>query len=219
MTRSTDNRNPHWSDGEIAKVDALIQRVRSGDRNATEELCALFYRDVQQNVHNALSRDVRRCRPWLAALFSTSDIVHDVFLGVLRDAGEFRGNTRAEFVTYLSRMTRNRLVDAIRHHEAARRDGRKTDRDAEWDRSVEIEPPVARLIRSEDIELAYSILETFSERDRLLLRGRIEDGESYETLANDLGYASPDSARKSFHSVQARLVLKMRRARAEKNGA
>lgn len=211
MAAPSNKSESAWDRGESAEVEALLRRARAGEREALDELCRRFYPDVQRRVHSALDRDVRRGRPWLAALFSTSDILHDVLLGVLRDMGVFRGNSRAEFVIYLSRLTRNRILDAIRYHEAARRDGRRTERADAFEKECESDSPDDLLIRREQVEHAYTVLESFPERDRALLRGRIEDGEDYRTLAEELGYASADAARKAFHYVRARLVLRMRK--------
>lgn len=212
MTASAGELDTNWEGDEAAEIECLLRRARAGDAEAKRALCVQFYDCVQTRVHASLERDVRRGRPWLASLFSTNDIVQDVLMGVLRDLDSFRGRTRLEFVAYLSRLTRNRILDALRYHEAARRDGRRTDRGHSPDQAVESDPPEDRLIRAEDVERAYSILKSFSERDRALLRARSEDGEAYETLANELGYASADAARKAYHSVRSRLILKMRRS-------
>ncbi len=175
-------------------------------------LCERYYPRVCDRVHHLLARDLRRGRPWLASLLSTGDIVHEVFLGVVRDFDGFRGESEEAFVAYLARLTRNRLVDTVRHHEAARRDQRRTERDADEPSAAQVSPG-ARLVAHEDVELLGRVLARLPERDRALLRGRLEDEEPFEALATTLGYASADSARKAFHSVQARVLALMEIAR------
>ena len=44
------------------------------------------------------------------------------------------------------------------------------------------------------------------------VRGRLEDEEPFQDLADALGYASADSARKAFCAVQARVLAKLQLA-------
>lgn len=181
-------------------------------RQELVELCERHYPRVQERVHRLLARDIRRGRPWLSAMLSTGDVVHEVFLGVVRDFDGFRGGSEHAFVAYLARLVRNRLIDSVRHHEASRRDSRRTERDLD----AIVDPhatPGSNSAEREDAELVRAILAQFPERDRALLRGRLEDEEPFAALAKSLGYASADSARKAFAAVQARLLARLQTAR------
>ncbi|MCA8952789.1 MAG: sigma-70 family RNA polymerase sigma factor [Planctomycetes bacterium] len=191
-----------------------MQAAQSGDRGALDQLCAACYPEVQVQVHNALRRDYRGRRPWLSTLFSTGDVVHDVFLGVVRDLDRFRGSSRLEFVGYLAKLTRNRLIDVIRFHEAGCRDERRVQHSADLSAEPNGPPPEVIAMTAEEAARVNRVLDSFSERDRALLRGRLEDGDTFEQLARSLGYASADSARKMFHTLQARLLLRLRRGEA-----
>jgi RNA polymerase sigma factor (sigma-70 family) len=177
------------------------------DRSRLEALCHQHYPKVQQLVHQMLAHDVRRGRPWLAAVLSTGDVVQEVFLGVVRDFDGFRGD-EGSFVAYLARLVRNRMIDSLRHHEASGRDQR---RHAEGLGEVlsESMSPFSQLRSSENANDVQRILATLKDRDRALLRGRIEDGESFQQLATALGYASADSARKAFCAIQAKLLARL----------
>jgi len=164
-------------------------------------------------VHRLLASDVRRGRPWLSAMLSTGDVVHEVCLGVVRDFEGFRGGSEQAFVAYLARLVRNRLIDSVRHHEASRRDSRRT---TELDAGTVTDPhatPSTSSASRDDAELLRTILATFPERDRALLRGRLEDHEPFSVLAKSLDYASGDSARKAFAVVQARLLARLHTAK------
>lgn len=173
-----------------------------------EEICQRFYPRVQAMVHQMLANDVRRGRPWLASVMSTGDVVQEVFLGVVRDFEGFRGTGEAALVAYLARLVRNRLIDSLRHHEAFRRDQRRhvPGLDAVLSESLS---PFSRARANEDVDALRRLLATLADRDRALLLGRIEDGESFQQLADALAYASADSARKAFCAVQARLLARM----------
>ncbi|MFN3243836.1 MAG: RNA polymerase sigma factor [Planctomycetota bacterium] len=177
-------------------------------RRELAALCQRHYPAVYDRVHRLLARDIRRGRPWLSAMLSTGDLVHEVFLGVVRDFDGFRGDGDEQFVAYLARLTRNRLIDSVRYHEAERRDSRRgqvLDPEACHDAPS----PVTVSMQREEVERVFAILATFPERDRALLRGRIDDGETFAELASALGYASADSARKSFRTLQARLLARL----------
>ena len=97
-----------------------LAAARQGERAALDRLFGEFYPTVQANVHRHLASDFRAKRPWIGAMFSTGDVVQEVFLCVLRCLDDFEGRTPAEFVGYLTTLTRNRIVDAVRFHEAVR---------------------------------------------------------------------------------------------------
>ena len=110
-------------DDEVLK---LIRSSVAGDTGAQSALVARLYPKVQTIVHRELEKDFRQRHKWILPLFSTRDIVHDVFAGVvagLDESADFPNE--AAFVGYLSTMVRNRLLDAVRHNEAGKRDVRR----------------------------------------------------------------------------------------------
>jgi len=54
------------------------------------------------------------------------------------------------------------------------------------------------------------VLDGFPARERALLSLRLEQQLEYEQLAQQLAFPSADAARKAFHAVQARLLLRLR---------
>jgi len=194
----------------IAFRETLIA-ARTGDTEARELLFRHVYPRVERMVHLSLARDLRRNRPWLLARFSTGDVVQEVFRSLIRDFDAFQGDSEAAFIGYLSMVVRNRLMDAVRFHEAAQRDGRRTSRVVE---DVPGEERAAardeEAIPADEMERFRSALETFTERERLLLRARIEQGATFEDLAAMLGYPSKFAARRAFYAAQALLVIRLR---------
>lgn len=193
-------------------LEPLIAAAQLGDREAVNALCADLYPRVQEMVHQALGRDLRRGRPWLAAMFSTGDVVQELFLGVIRDLGEIRGRTDDALIGYIATLTRNRLVDAIRYYEASRRDGRRQE---PLPGTVNLasqgsSDPAQLAIDAEEIGRFHDAIAAFPERERTLLRERLEDRRPFAELAPILGYASADSARKAFHHAQAKLLMRLR---------
>ena len=107
-----------------SEIESMIDAARSGDKAAIDALCARLYPRVEHMVHRSLAQDVRRKRPWLGALFSTGDVVQEIFIGVTKDLDDIRGREESSLLHYIATLTRNRLVDAIRFYEASRRDRR-----------------------------------------------------------------------------------------------
>jgi RNA polymerase sigma factor (sigma-70 family) len=150
----------------------------------------------------------------LSALFSTGDVVQEVFLSVVRDVDSMKGATEASFAAFLATLVRNRIVDSIRFHEAMRRGARRSrgiDDEADMGAASDAEPPV-NAARAEEVERFCAQLAQTPPRERALLMGRIEHEHPFAQLAADLGYPSEDAARKAFYAAQARLLLRLRRA-------
>lgn len=188
----------------------LLHASRDGDAAALDALFERFYPTVSEIVRRGLASGVRSKRPWIAALFSTRDVVQDVFLGVLRDLDAFHGESERDFVGYLATLTRNRLVDAVRFHQAVRRDGRRLGPNVdERDACERAADPAESAESAEEIARFSEVLATFGERDRILLRDRLEHETPFAALAQKLGYASADSARKAFRVAQARLLARL----------
>lgn len=194
---------------------ALLERCVAGDRAARDELARMFYPRVQAAVHRQLEADFRRRHRWMLPLFSTRDVVQDVFVGVVDslDACDFADQDA--FVGYLCTVVQNRLLDAVRFHEAHKRDARRDLRDADPeipaqrpDDRAEIPHLAAQL--AEQATLLREVLGELAERHRELITLRIVDEESFPVIADRLGYASAETARQAFVDAQARLLVKLR---------
>ena len=182
-----------------------------GDSGAIETLFRRFYPRVERMVHRDLSRDMRRDRPWLIGRFSTGDVVQEVFRKLLQNLEGFEGKTEDAFCGYLAMVVRNRLVDAIRFHEAAQRDGRRT---ASLPEGSDVPSghggPAAEAAIAESASAFQETLAQFPEREQLLLRERLERDTKFRELADRLGYPSKWAARRAFYAAQARLVILLR---------
>lgn len=196
---------------EAQEFSEVLSAARSQDPRAVEELFRRFYPRVQRMVHTSLATDLRVHRPWLSTRFSTGDVVQEVFRSVLLDLGAFAGETDGAFAGYLAMVVRNRILDAIRYHEAARRDGRRPSIPAE-ESGLEAtsDDPATRAASDEELERFHAALARFPERERLLLRARFEDTATFQELADQLGFGSASAARRAFYSAQARLASELR---------
>lgn len=193
-----------------------LERAKQGQRDARNELIEQFYPQVRSIVHRSLATDLRTNRPWLAARFSTGDVVQEVFRSVIDDLHAFEGQTEKAFAGYLSMLVRNRIIDAIRFHEADRRDGRLSAPSPEDDQHESgHELPAGEAERREQRDLLYRALEELPERERLLVRARFEESASFKELAEQLGYGSESAARRAYTAAQARLAVRLVRRQEE----
>ncbi len=194
----------------------LLQGARAGDAGARDELLRAIYPQVERQVHAALARDFRRRHPWTMALFSTGDIVQEVFLAVVRCEPEAGAQEERQLWAWLATQVQNRIIDRVRFHLAQRRNARQTLPLAEGqtdgpslagrDRTPSV---IAAL--DERAALVERVLDELDAGERKLWQARVEDERSFADVARDLGYPSDESARSAFRRLQARLAVRLHR--------
>ncbi|MEM8712696.1 MAG: sigma-70 family RNA polymerase sigma factor [Planctomycetota bacterium] len=208
MTTSNE-RAPDWSPDW--SFEESLAAAQAGDQQAMNDLFGAFYPRVRQIVHRSLATDLRQGRGWLASRFSTGDVVQEVFWSVLGDLKAFGGKSERAFVGFLAMVIRNRIIDAIRYHEAERRDGRRRGENLdEALHSSEEATPLEAVVSLEQSERYQEALAEFPEREQLLLRARLEDTATFEELAVQLGYSHESSARRAYYAAMARLTIRLR---------
>jgi len=182
------------------------------DCSARDQLVNRFYPVVQEMVHRRLRAERRQNKSWMAAMFSTGDVVHDVFMRVLQGVESFDGDEQ-DFERYLARTVTHRLLDAIRYHAAGRRDGRRASGDV-IDRAEELPgdgtSPTSAAARQEEALIVTEALRALTAKDRELLELRQRRGATYREIAEELRLPSPDAARKATCLAEARLLVALR---------
>jgi len=197
------------------ELQPLLSAAAAGSPAAREQLVAACYDDVRARVHRELESDFRRRHRWILPLFSTHDVVHEVLVGVVQDLADTQFAGKEPFFAYLGTLVQHRLLDAVRYHEAARRDGRKQAPEPTVGLSAlvadgrEATPTLAASL-AERAALVREALAELPERQRRLLELRLLDGESYPRIRDALGYASDETARQACVEAQARLLVKLR---------
>ena len=191
---------------------AMLAAARSGDREALDTLCSLYYPTVERIAHRGLRSELGSATDNLVALFSTGDIVQDVFRRVLTSLGSFSGTSEGEFVNYIASAVRTRLLDLLRFHHAVRRDRRKTTCVEESTRQKAVSNhTVAQVSADEQVRLYLSVLDGFAPRERALIVRRLDGEATFEELAKELDFPSKDAARKAFNRLHARLLIRLQR--------
>lgn len=191
---------------------AILAAAKRGDQTALDSLCSMHYATVERIAHRELRAKLGSSASNLIALFSTGDVVQDVFRKVLTNLEGFVGETEGEFVNYIAIAVHTRLLDLVRFHHAVRRDRRKTTRDdAALAQNTDPDHPVAKLCADEQVRIYFSILDDFAARERALLVRRLNGDATFETLAEELGFPSKEAARKSFNRLHARLLIRLQK--------
>ena len=86
---------------------ALIERARSGDEVALNELCARYLPRLQRWAHGRLPG-------WARDALDTHDIVQETLAHVARRIQSFEPRHKAAFQAYLRQALLNRVRDQIR---------------------------------------------------------------------------------------------------------
>jgi RNA polymerase sigma-70 factor (ECF subfamily) len=185
--------------GDSESTFHLIDRARTGDRDAVERLFARHLAPLRRWARGRLPN-------WARDLADTEDLIQDALLQTFRriDVFEVRGSGALQ--AYLRQAIVNRVRDELRRR--ARRPER-TALDSEELESIlsPLEPAIGR----EAVETYQQALKRLTPEDREAIVGRIEMGYSYEELAQVLGRPSPEAARKAAQRAVVRLVEIMER--------
>ncbi|MFN3240177.1 MAG: RNA polymerase sigma factor [Planctomycetota bacterium] len=196
----------------MAGLPELLQRARDGDRDARSELVARYYQRVAGLVHQQMRQRLRPQQHAVLRQLSTGDIVQEVFVEVLRNLDRWEGDREQAFVALLATLVEHRLVDQVRRSQAARRDVRRESDAGPQTAGVHAMGggPATLAGNEEQLAIYREVLQSFGDRERALLTLRLEHGLEFGELAERLAWPSADAARKAFHLVQGRLLVRLR---------
>lgn len=160
---------------------SLLERARSGDREATELLVRHHLRDVYEMTARVLGdRDL------------AEDAAQDAFVNMLRALPRFRGES--SFKTWLLRIALN----------SARTVGRRKTRRRETPLTLVDEMPdhevdaATRLVRSDEARRIEERLARLPEKQRLAVSLRLQQGLSYAEIAAAMD-GTEGAARVNYH--------------------
>ncbi|MFY9343708.1 MAG: sigma-70 family RNA polymerase sigma factor [Planctomycetota bacterium] len=198
----------------------LLAAAKAGSASARNDLLARFQPQVAALVHRQIQRRLRPQQHAVLRLLSTGDVVTDVLLDVLKNLDRWDVADDAAFASLLATLVEHRLLDQIRKSQAGRRDVRKQADEGPATAGVEHtgDGPATMAGNAEQLAIYREVLATFPEREQALLSLRLEDGLEWKELADRLAWPSADAARKAFHGVQARLLLRLRQRGIDPGG-
>lgn len=176
----------------IPTDEKLVAQTLAGDRNAFRTLVERHYNSV-----------FRLCRSILRHADDADDATQEVFVRAYEALGQFAG--RGAFGAWLRRLTVNHCIN--RKQSAA---AQNTARSQSLDLLAETLPasqecdPEERLLRSVERSRIKAELELLPAAQRAALGLRLQDGRSYEEIADILGVPI-NSVRSWLHRGRARL--------------
>jgi len=177
----------------------LIERARQGDEDALERLFAQHLTPLQRWARGRLPR-------WARDLADTDDLVQDVLTQTFRRLDGFEIRGVGALRAYLRQAVTNRIRDELR------RKGRQPPfTDLDGIEADEMESPLEQAIGREAVERYERGLQRLKAQDREVIIARVEQGYSYEELAEALGKPTSEAARKAARRALLRLAAEMSR--------
>lgn len=176
---------------EAARDHALIERIRSGDRGAFDEL----YRRYHGKAYNVAFRVTKNEE-------SAMDVVQDAFIKVYRNLDGFAGTS--SFYTWMYKIVMNLAIDKVR---ARARDQKLVEFDervagevADAQASSPGQNPLRRVLRSELQVRIREALAELPEYHQLAIVLREVDGLSYEEIAEMMDCPKGTVMSRLFHA-------------------
>ena len=177
----------------------LLDRARSGDQEALEQLFGRYLKPLQRWARGRLPR-------WARDLADTDDLVQDTLVQTFKKIDGFEPRRVGALQAYLRQAVLNRIRDELRRK---RRRPEMTGLDGlELDRAAS---PVEEAIGREAVDRYENALTRLRPEEREAIIARVEMGYTYEELAEALGKPSPDAARKAAERALVRLAEEMKR--------
>jgi RNA polymerase sigma-70 factor (ECF subfamily) len=173
--------------------------------------------------YDVLAKQVEsRLPPRLQATQAVEDILQVTFCQAFRDISRFEPRGNSGFGNWLSAIAENRLLDAIKQHDAAKRggEGRQVQEPARDDSRVlplldwivsQEKSPSSVIARNEALQALHIALAGLATDQREAIRLRHLEGKSLEETAAVMG-RTPDAVRGLVHRGKQQLQQSMGRA-------
>jgi RNA polymerase sigma-70 factor (ECF subfamily) len=176
----------------------LLERAKSGDRRALDQLMARYLPRLRRWASGRLPG-------WARDMADTEDLVQDTMLQTFRRIDRFEVRHEAGLQAYLRQAVINRIRDACRRQE---RRGLTSLLDSQHPGSDE--SPLEAAIGAEALDRYERALQRLRPEDRDAVVARVEMGCSNEEIAAALNKPSPNAARMAVARALVRLAEEMR---------
>ena len=179
------------------KTIDLVERVKSGDRDALDRLCSRFLPPLRRWASGRLPR-------WTRDLMDTDDLVQETVMRAVNRMGTFESRHEGALQAYLRQAVVNRIRDEVRRASrspvATELDEKQSDRGAS---------PLEQAIGHEALERYEAALGRLRPEEREAIVARVEMECSYQQVAEALGKPSADAARMAVSRALLRLAEEM----------
>ncbi|OLE83872.1 MAG: hypothetical protein AUF76_05175 [Acidobacteria bacterium 13_1_20CM_2_65_9] len=180
----------------------LVERVKSGDRKALDQLCSRFLPALRRWASGRLPR-------WTRDVMDTDDLVQETVVRAMNRMGTFESRHEGALQAYLRQAVVNRIRDEVRR-------ATRAPASAELDENLSdrAASPLEQAIGHEAIERYEAALAQLKPEEREAIVARIEMECSYQEVAQALGKPSADAARMTVSRALLRLAEEMTRGQA-----
>ena len=180
----------------------LLQRWKSGDADALDQLCARYLAPLRRWAHGRLPQYAR-------GMTETQDLVQDAILQALGNLAHFEANRPGALHSYLRTAVINRIRDELRR---VHRRPVPTELDEEVPGALA--SPLEEAIGQETMERFDAALSELRDEDRELIIARVEWDLDYDEIAATLNKPTPNAARVAVGRALLKLAEAMKRRRA-----
>ena len=178
----------------MGEVTELLERARSGEREAWDQVVALIYDDLKRIARGVLGGQG-------SATLNPTALVHDCYLRLSRAGAEGVVN-REHFLSLAARAMRQLLLNHARDRVAAKRGG-GMDQTALGGEDVEADNEAEHLVA---LDGALTRLGAVDERMVRVVECRVFAGMSEEETASSMGI-SLRSAQRLYADARAQLAV------------
>lgn len=202
--------NVHAGSGaETHPMHDLIERARSGDKDAIVEL-------LSAQKDRLLSIAENRLGSVLRGKLHLSDILQSTILDVIRSMPNFRGSTIDDFEAWTIRVLENNIRDKGRFYLRARREDSRLADGSELTNLVDTTRPDNSSMLVDDLLAVSEALDDLPADVRTVLKRRFIDGASYAEIAAETG-KNEGAVRVMCHRGRADLLLRIERGRTDRH--
>jgi RNA polymerase sigma-70 factor (ECF subfamily) len=209
-----DSQESRSSHEELAEA-ALALAAARGDRASLERLLMAHYDRLAQRIASKLP-------PRLRATQAVEDILQLTFLQAFRDIDRFESRPDAGFGDWIAQTADNRLLDAIKHHDRAKRGGNMQQAPSEIQADSRVlslldwiaaddTSPASVAARGEAVAALHVALASLPRDQRAAIELRLLEGKSLEETAAEL-QRTPDAVRGLVHRGKEELKAALGRA-------
>jgi len=197
-TPLADRASP-TGDAALESTYALVERAKTGDREALDRLFARFLPSLRRWASGRLPR-------WTRDLMDTDDLVQETVMRALNRIDRFESRHEGALQAYLRQAIVNRIRDEIRRGKRSPTETPLADNAADRGAS-----PLELAIGGEALERYESALARLRPEEREAIIARIEMDGTYQDVARALGKPSADAARMAVSRALLRLAEEMSR--------
>jgi RNA polymerase sigma factor (sigma-70 family) len=176
---------------------ALVERAKTGDREALDDLFARYLPSLRRWASGRLPQ-------WTRGLMDTDDLVQETVIRAVQRIDHFESRHEGALQAYLRQAVVNRIRDEVRRTMRSPVETALDENAA--DRAAS---PLEQAIGAEALERYDAALARLRPEDREAIVARVEMDGSYKEVAQALGKPSADAARMAVSRAVLRLAEEM----------